>query len=697
MADFRKWILALAIIALFAGLAGAQSNNPFTCNSVGANPPQIRSEGFTELVGDILITCQGGPDPVLGAPVQTVNITVYMNAPVTSRLLGTASVSGASEAVLLINDPGLTNGAEYGNTLPQIVCPTPLGGAGPGGGCGEVVGIATTPVPSPGGVYVPVEAVNTAAAGWNVFQGVVSGSAVTFYGVPILPPATVPGGGFTNPTSPLTLRITNVRINANLLAGGGTVPTNVVATLAVTGTNASAISSTNVVNVGVAGQSLFTNVYGAYSHSNAVTPLSVSTGLLQCLSYPQAPSTTPVALSTLRFSESASSGAVSQGSAFKVRGNAAQTIPGFNYFTESGLTVSALTGTPSGTGFSYTAGYADWGTRLKAVFTNVPSGVALWVSTTNLLASGASADLVPATAGPNTSFAALITGEISPDNVGGVTYAGNGSTANLPVVTQTGTATTSVAGATAGPFGIAPIAVVGGQAVAVWEVANSLPNTPENFDFEVFMTVTASPGTNVPPAPSAMNVALSYAPTATQGAFTLTSGQAASSTLGIPRFADTSTPVIGLTFAICQTALLYPYVQEVAGFDTGLSIANTSADPFKTPNQSGYCSIYWYGQIGVPATNPGYVGASGYQTVIPTSPIAPGTIQSFATSVVAPGFDGYVIAVCNFQFAHGFAFVSDLGAQKLAMGYLADILTDGFAYRVVNGALVLPGAETLGQ
>jgi len=43
-------------------------------------------------------------------------------------------------------------------------------------------------------------------------------------------------------------------------------------------------------------------------------------------------------------------------------------------------------------------------------------------------------------------------------------------------------------------------------------------------------------------------------------------------------------------------------------------------------------------------------------------------------SGLAPGFQGYIIAVCNFQFAHGFAFISDLGARNLAMGYLALVL-----------------------
>jgi hypothetical protein len=35
-----------------------------------------------------------------------------------------------------------------------------------------------------------------------------------------------------------------------------------------------------------------------------------------------------------------------------------------------------------------------------------------------------------------------------------------------------------------------------------------------------------------------------------------------------------------------------------------------------------------------------------------------------------------MIAVCGFQYAHGFAFVSDIGARNLAMGYLALIVPD---------------------
>jgi hypothetical protein len=47
-----------------------------------------------------------------------------------------------------------------------------------------------------------------------------------------------------------------------------------------------------------------------------------------------------------------------------------------------------------------------------------------------------------------------------------------------------------------------------------------------------------------------------------------------------------------------------------------------------------------------------------------------------------------MIAVCNFQLAHGYAFVSDLGAQKLAHGYLALILTNGSGKRTTAPELL---------
>ena len=62
--NFRRWITALAVLTLFVGLAAAQtsggSGTAMTCETVSQVTPTIRSEGVTELVGDIVITCQGG-------------------------------------------------------------------------------------------------------------------------------------------------------------------------------------------------------------------------------------------------------------------------------------------------------------------------------------------------------------------------------------------------------------------------------------------------------------------------------------------------------------------------------------------------------------------------------------------------------------------------------------------------------------
>ena len=102
---------------------------------------------------------------------------------------------------------------------------------------------------------------------------------------------------------------------------------------------------------------------------------------------------------------------------------------------------------------------------------------------------------------------------------------------------------------------------------------------------------------------------------------------------------------------------------NIQGFDTGLAIANTSTDPFGTGAQAGSCNLNWYQGANNPA-------------VTPTGSIASGTVYTTLASLAVPGFNGYMIAVCSFQYAHGFAFISDLGARNLAMGYLSLVIVD---------------------
>jgi hypothetical protein len=114
-----------------------------------------------------------------------------------------------------------------------------------------------------------------------------------------------------------------------------------------------------------------------------------------------------------------------------------------------------------------------------------------------------------------------------------------------------------------------------------------------------------------------------------------------------------------------QTNLLYTYVVNVNGFDTGLTFSNTGSDPFGTvppacPGNLCECVLNFYGSS---APMPFHTGA-----------IAPGATYATLISTIAPGFAGYVIATCDFPYAHGFALITDVGARNLASGYLANVI-----------------------
>ncbi|HOL73741.1 MAG TPA: hypothetical protein PKW45_20005, partial [Bryobacteraceae bacterium] len=82
MADFRKWFLVLAVLALVVVPASAQT--PFTCTATPGSTPTIRDAGLTELVGDVVLTCSGG-DPS-GDPI-TTNFQIFMSpTQVTNRV-----------------------------------------------------------------------------------------------------------------------------------------------------------------------------------------------------------------------------------------------------------------------------------------------------------------------------------------------------------------------------------------------------------------------------------------------------------------------------------------------------------------------------------------------------------------------------------------------------------------------------------
>ena len=638
--NFRRLITAMALLALCVGLASAQvqigtiggvSAGALACTASVAAPPSLRSEGITELIGDIVLTCTGGPVPVTTAgsnSVNTANITVSLGTNVTSRLLGqgtSTNPSNSSEALLLIDEPGSTLAPIVPGSGPgaaQTPCSNSASGAAIGGPC-STYAIAT------GTNVVASSSSTTIAAPFNVYEGLVNANQVTFNGVPIMAPSTV---GIAR-----VFRITNIRANVSGLGSSG-LPgtTQLLASISISGNTALPINAP----VQIAG---FVNK-GLTTALQATDGTSFSLSSLQ-----QCSSASRKAVATLAFSENFAT-------AFKTRVAAppgttgsnpgAQNVPGTIYNSESGFILPSVSGTTPIGGTAAEAGLADAGTRLKAVFNNLPAGVSIYVSTVNVSGGAAGSPVGKPGNTDTTPFAQLVVSETTPDS-GGV----------IPTVPPTTTAGSSVP--------VAQLAIVNGSATAVWEVTNTNPALSESLSFGVYVSYTANTGSNSP-TPGTATVNMSYAPTSTV--------TTASSTAFIPRFVDTSSASNLFSISICQTVLLYPFVTNQAGFDTGIAIANTTTDPFGTSPQAGSCAMYFY-------------GASAPAASVNTGNIATGTVYTTLASTTAAGFQGYMIAVCNFQLAHGFAFISDLGARNLAMGYLALVLPNGTGARVATEQL----------
>ena len=126
-----------------------------------------------------------------------------------------------------------------------------------------------------------------------------------------------------------------------------------------------------------------------------------------------------------------------------------------------------------------------------------------------------------------------------------------------------------------------------------------------------------------------------------------------------------------LDFAACSTVLIFPFVTNQAGFDTGLVITHSS--PVSTRAFTGSCDLHYYGTS----------QATGlFQTVQKTNQVSVGGQLVFTLSggnadqniQGTEQFEGYVMAVCGFPGARGYAFISDGfgGSADLAMGYFAN-------------------------
>jgi hypothetical protein len=662
MVDFRRMIPVLAVIAFLLGSAvTASAQGPFQCFANGGVSTPARSEGITELVGDLVLNCIGGVPTVPGGVIPPVNIQIFLNTALTSRLLTASGASTQySEALLLLDEPA--PGAQFACAAPSAVGTVCVGYGN---------GLGTANAPSAFGYYGPGTAgastvapacTQTATFGCpgnnkNVFQAIqTTSNSVTFLGVPIDPPGT---------SGSRVVRITNVRGNANALgvAGANATPTPIVETISPTPAQFLPVSNPSQT-VAFIQRGL---TFGLFNSATSTTALSKT--LQQCDNTRSAATqTTATIIGALRYTENFAT-------AFKKRFTTGSTANPSNgptasvqqnsltvgtYNTESGFVsnLGAMATLPSGaqTGSpSTTAGFADWGTRVKAVFNNIPNGVTLFVDTDGVwsgtlgLGQDNAATAVTCNNVLNVYTGCLDHFSLTSSEAGA--YSPVGSTSTSP----NGNHTTQ-------------LTVTNGTAVAVWEDLDSDPNTFASVNFGVWVQYTASPGTNSP----------SLATATVNGAYAPTSTVTVAAAANVPRFADTSTANNIFTVVPCLTTLLFPYVTSVGGFDTGLAISATATDPFGTTPQSGTCTLNWYGAAFTGATPTPVINSGTTYT----------TLVSTTLNNVTGGFSGYMIAVCRFQYAHGFAFISDLGARNLAMGYLALVIPDPTGS--TNGRLATP-------
>jgi hypothetical protein len=594
-------------------------------------PPILRAEGFTELTGDIVITCTGG----VGQAPFTANFQLFLNTNITSRITN----SDYTEALLMIDEPGTVR-----NTS---LCVSP----------------AVTSNPSMSNPCSLGASTEFQYQSYNVFRGQRAAqgeNALIWAGIPVVPPGTTPARIF---------RITNVRANAAGLGASQTlIPTQVVAFVSVTPQGSLPIDNPQQT-VGYVQAGMLFDVRDCQGGG-----LDTTTSLSQCTGVNAGLFNNPTRSDVtdtnevrggfgLRFREAFPTAFKRRIATFAVDGaEQANSIPGQVFNSESGFVNPALAAAAPN------IGVANSGTRVTARFFNIPAGVRIFVATVNNVSNA------PAVEGSN-NRAVLVSTDPT-----GTTGFGLGDPIPLAGTTNLGCV---------GTFPAAEVPIVNGSGAATWEVVGANQNSADTLVFPAAAAYASNTANNLPGLGQSQ-IAGNLSPFYAAGS----AAERASAGLPIPRFIENPNRSNFFRINQCVTNLLFPYVTNWAGFDTGIAIANTSRDPFSDPNtrlQGGTCTINYYGRLanGNPPTTTSEVTdraieAGEHLTFI----LSGGGTYGLRGN---PNFQGYIIAQCGFQYAHGFAFVTDgpIGQARVAEGYLALVMDEGIASRTGSTSEVL--------
>ncbi|MBI3210456.1 MAG: hypothetical protein HYZ37_16350 [Candidatus Solibacter usitatus] len=652
MSAFKTFIVALAAFALISAGAFAQVVPPITCSTTG-QPLTMRSEGLAEQAGDVVMNCTGGGIPLPGTPLPQINISITLSVNITSRFMA----DPITEALLFIDDP-------------QPATPGGLNGAqspcAPGAG-------STVCAPLVAGPVFTGTALDGKGAIINIFQGVrQNDNTIVFLAVPV----SAPGVGGNR-----VFRIKNIRA---AVAGSTATNGQIFAFLSIQNPPANLLLNTSTVNVGFVQQgvtfTLRSQTGGGFSSTTArvfnFICDSVNAGLAGSNSAGYGGSGSVYGRAYQgRFREAYAAswkvrdvvngltGPLTEPTALSGNQNVPQSNNGLDPTVVNFIVVESgfyNINFPATNGLNR-AGRADHGTRLRMQFNNVQTNMATYVSV-HALSSAAfiNNNGSSQSSGGGETTAAAAAYAVASNSAG--SNISTGTTLLFPTSGAEQVLGGNVAKYPAGATpGMVQVGVSGGTGSITWEVFGQTPNDIDMVSFAVAHAYLSSGN----PSVGTMTVSGSFAPVG--------GGNTMSSSASIPRFADQSTPSNGASISPCRSNLLFPFVTNQVGFDTGIAISNTSQDPFGTAPQTGTCTLNYYG---------GTVGGGAAPAAQTTTSALNGgqhmtlTLSSGGTFGIAatPGFQGYIIAQCNFRYAHGFAFISDVGAQKLSHGYLALVM-----------------------
>ena len=641
MFDFRRIVLALIVLAIAIPMVSAQEgpdNSPFNCR-ITSTPPLVRIEGVAELAGDILISCSGiVPDQgnVPGGKRDLRgNITLRADVPVTSQYVGVTDVNSR-----LLTDALIINSGNQGGCADEFNCTAAEratrvnANAVATGQIGQ--GVAYT-----GGSTVWAFPYTVAQKNHGFWTPQDALGATLEWDDVLLAPGSAAGKQWY-----MQLRITNVRINASSYIGlADFAPAiNAVVTINTQPGNVTAVPDTVVI---ARPRPSFRIRSRVETRRNCDNPKRVEMELdiIELL---------PNAFKPRVDDE------VNTGSALYNQDN-----PNTAYFTESGLMLDDVWATTAPNKFN--TGVATQGTQFNISVVS-PSTLD---ADPFVVSVGAGADSQAGSQLASTAGASL-----------GSSTSGNDVIENFKIEIMNGFDPN----------------MSNGFALTVDPFLTNILTVPisATYDEKLF---------------GASSVQVWYLPLSNAA----TQSTVHTGTQAVPRFVSSIKTTEGFAVTRCRTLLLFPYVTNRNGFNTGIAISNTSRDdspgPFAEDGgaqpQTGPCTLYTYGGNNGPAnpvsqlpveSNIDVPAGGMYLMTLQTGGVVKGPAGADVGPIgAAAGFEGYIIASCEFQYAHGYAFISDTQVARVAQGYLALIIPDRAGFNALGddegGSALFGGAS----